>query len=77
MLRNGEGRKKGSKGPRKRHNKPKKGEEESKGTSETGDRNEVSMEDVTKAMSALKFVPPSIRFGGRPRAGFSKKPASS
>ncbi|RYP25795.1 hypothetical protein DL768_011827 [Monosporascus sp. mg162] len=35
---------------------------------------DVAMEDLTGAMSALQFVPPSIRFGrGRGKSGFSKK----
>ncbi|RYP62370.1 hypothetical protein DL769_007327 [Monosporascus sp. CRB-8-3] len=35
---------------------------------------DVVMEDLTGAMSALHFVPPSIRFGrGRGKSGFSKK----
>ncbi len=35
---------------------------------------DVTMEDLTGAMSALRFVPPSIRFGhGKGRSGFSRK----
>jgi len=35
---------------------------------------ECEVESITTAMSALKFVPPSIRFGrGGGRAGFAKK----
>jgi hypothetical protein len=56
---------------------------------ETTDADEMSLEspsesspsqvdDITKAMSALKFVPNSIKFGSRARPGFSKKkPAPS
>ena len=36
---------------------------------------EDSVDDLTSSMSALKFVPPSVRFGrgrGRSRGGFSK-----
>jgi hypothetical protein len=35
----------------------------------------VDMDDLSGAMSALKFVPPSVRFGrggGRARGGFSR-----
>ena len=34
---------------------------------------ELDMDDVTSGMSALKFVPPSVRFGrGGRRGGFSR-----
>lgn len=36
---------------------------------------DVDIEDLSGAMSALKFVPPSVRFGrggGRARGGFSR-----
>ena len=34
---------------------------------------EVDMDDITSGMSALKFVPPSVRFGrGGRRGGFSR-----
>ena len=34
---------------------------------------EVGMDDITTGMSALKFVPPSVRFGrGGRRGGFSR-----
>jgi hypothetical protein len=34
---------------------------------------DVAMEDLTGAMSALQFVPASIRFGRGGRAGFAKR----
>jgi hypothetical protein len=40
-----------------------------------GPNDKDDIEDLTGAMSALKFVPPSVRFGrgrGRGRGGFSK-----
>ncbi|CAD6501923.1 BgTH12-02168 [Blumeria graminis f. sp. triticale] len=33
---------------------------------------DLDMEHISKAMSALKFVPSTIKFGGRARAGFSR-----
>lgn len=39
-----------------------------------GQKPDVVMEDLTGAMSALQFVPPSVRFGrGGRRAGFAKR----
>ena len=36
-------------------------------------KKDVEMEDLSGAMSALKFVPPSVRFGrGGKRGGFSR-----
>jgi hypothetical protein len=38
------------------------------------DRPDEDMSDLTNSMSALRFVPPSIRFGrGRGKAGFSQR----
>ncbi|KAM0250206.1 hypothetical protein ACHAQJ_008699 [Trichoderma viride] len=45
-------------------------EDKSKGKSEKAP--DTDMADLTGAMSALQFVPPSVRFG-RGRAGFSKR----
>jgi hypothetical protein len=81
MLRSNNGQKKASGKPRRKSTQPKKAKEhfEPKDIPKAvqDDESEVSMENVTKAMSSLKVVPPSIRFGGRPTAGFSKKPAPS
>jgi hypothetical protein len=44
-------------------------------TAQDGSKNDVDTEGLAGAMSALKFVPPSVRFGrggGRGRGGFSR-----
>jgi hypothetical protein len=38
---------------------------------------EVEMEDLSKAVSALQFVPSSVRFGRGGRAGFAKPHAAT
>lgn len=43
-----------------------------KETPSKGQNVDADMADLTGAMSALQFVPPSIRFGRGGRAGFSK-----
>lgn len=43
-----------------------------KGT-ERNDAEDTNMADLTSAMSALKFVPPTLRFGRSGRAGLAKK----
>jgi len=55
------------------------GVEEAEGSEETSSvkspttKKDVEMEDLSGAMSALKFVPPSVRFGrGGKRGGFSR-----
>lgn len=43
--------------------------------SPSGDAKDVGMEGLTDAMSSLKFIPTSVRFGrgrGRGREGFSR-----
>ncbi|KFH48006.1 Zinc finger protein-like protein [Hapsidospora chrysogenum ATCC 11550] len=50
-------------------------EDSNKGETATTDSHEkpdTEMEDLTGAMSSLQFVPPSVRFG-RQRAGFSRR----
>ncbi|KAK0645937.1 hypothetical protein B0T16DRAFT_149804 [Cercophora newfieldiana] len=48
--------------------------EELNGASSSPDQKpDVAMEDLAGAMSALQFVPPSIRFGRGGRAGFAKR----
>lgn len=34
---------------------------------------DTDMEDLTEAMSSMKFVPRTIRFGPKKRAGFARK----
>ncbi|KAK7425371.1 hypothetical protein QQZ08_008157 [Neonectria magnoliae] len=51
---------------------PRKAEKATENTSKTGGSVDADMADLTGAMSALHFVPPSIRFG-RGRAGFAKR----
>lgn len=55
------------------------GAEEAEGSEETSAvqpptaKKDVDMEDLSGAMSSLKFVPPSVRFGrGGKRGGFSR-----
>ncbi|KAI0005712.1 hypothetical protein F4779DRAFT_597827 [Xylariaceae sp. FL0662B] len=46
----------------------------SEATSLTREKPDADMEDLTGAMSALQFVPTSVRFGrGRGKAGFAKR----
>ncbi|KAK0389448.1 hypothetical protein NLU13_3023 [Sarocladium strictum] len=49
-----------------------KGAEEKVDSADDTERPDTAMADLTGAMSALKFVPPSVRFG-KGRAGFSKR----
>jgi len=45
-----------------------------KGVPTTKEPVDVEMDDLTGAMSALRFVPPSVRFGrGGRKAGFAKR----
>ena len=49
--------------------------EGSKGLTPGSSQDDTEMEGLTGAMSALKFVPPSVRFGrgrGKGRGGFSR-----
>jgi hypothetical protein len=50
-------------------------QEESSDMGPEGTKKDVDMDGLAGAMSALKFVPPSVRFGrggGRGRGGFSR-----
>ncbi|EFY90768.1 hypothetical protein MAC_03131 [Metarhizium acridum CQMa 102] len=54
-----------------KNNKP-RSSDTVKETSSKGQNVDADMADLTGAMSALQFVPPSVRFGRGGRAGFSK-----
>lgn len=52
-----------------------KAEDVSPTENKTGEKEDKDMEGLTDAMSSLKFVPPSVRFGrgrGRGRGGFAR-----
>ncbi|KAI1085866.1 hypothetical protein F5B20DRAFT_520106 [Whalleya microplaca] len=49
-------------------------EQKSEETLQAGEKPDADMEDLAGAMSALQFVPTSVRFGrGRGKAGFAKR----
>jgi hypothetical protein len=52
---------------------PAEAEETNQNSSSPKQKPDVVMEDLAGAMSALQFVPPSIRFGRGGKAGFAKR----
>jgi hypothetical protein len=48
-------------------------DDENEDKSSSDDTTEASLDEVTKSLAALRFVPPSVRFGARARPTFKRK----
>lgn len=66
------GEQKARQGDSHKQSTPEEGDKSREGSDSHPARPDTTMADLTGAMSALNFVPPSVRFG-KGRAGFSKR----